>query len=183
MTKNAFTPHFKLQPRIANGDRAEIGSFPWHASMAVKYRGESTDADPTFCSGAILNEQWILTPAECINGAYAIRVDVGSVDINKPLISVYPDAFTIHPQYDNDKKKFKNNLALLRLPRNNQLDFSKSEGKYAPIRLPTRRQFDETFEGYESYLSGFGYPSIRMYLEIFILFHYISITTIEMVEN
>ncbi|XP_055308203.1 vitamin K-dependent protein C-like, partial [Sitodiplosis mosellana] len=161
LPKNAFTPHFKLKPRIANGNRAELGSFPWHASLAIKYRIDGSEMDPTFCSGTILNEKWILTPAQCIKGAKAIRVDIGSVDINKPLISVYPDAFTLHPQYDNSNNKFKNNLALLRLPEKSKLDFTKSEGRYAPIRLPTRRQIDETFEGMESYFSGFGYPSIR----------------------
>lgn len=161
IAKNAFTPHFKLKPRIANGNRADIGSFPWHASLAIKYRNSPPDADPTFCSGAILSEKWILTPAQCIQGAYGIRVDVGSVDINKPLISILPDAFTLHPQYDNSNLKFKNNIALLRLPENNKLDFSKSDGKYLPIRLPTRRQVDEEFIGQESYLSGFGYPSFR----------------------
>lgn len=166
MSKNAFTPHFKLKPRIANGNRAELGSFPWHASLAIKYRNSPPDADPTFCSGAILNEKWILTPAQCIQGAYGIRVDIGSIDINKPLLSILPDAFTLHPQYDNDNSKFKNDIALLRLPENNMLDFSKSDGKYLPIRMPTRRQVDEEFIGQESYLSGFGYPSIRTWINI-----------------
>lgn len=170
LPKNAFTSHFKLKPRIANGNRAELGSFPWHASLVIKYRSDSPDADQTFCSGAILNEKWILTTAQCVKGAYAIRVDVGSIDINKPLIRVLPDAFTLHPQYNNSNNKFKNNIALLRLSEKSQLDFTTSEGKYGPVRLPTRRQVDDTFDGYESYLSGFGYPSIRTYSQNFEIF-------------
>lgn len=170
LPKSAFTPHSKLEPRIAKGDRAELGSFPWHASLVIKYRNDKPEDDPTFCSGAILNEKWILTTAQCIKGATAIRVDVGSVDINKPLVSVYPDAFTLHPQYDNSNNKFKNNIALLRLNEKNQFDFSKSEGKYGPIRLPTRRQVDESFEEAQAYLTGFGYPSMRKYSKILVIF-------------
>lgn len=149
----------KLQPRIVNGDRAEIGEFPWHASLAIKYRQDNPTASPTFCSGAILNENWILSTADCIANAVTIRVDVGSTDINNPYLSVLPDAFILHPQFNTDK--FKNNIALVRLPEKSKLDFSDevSQRRYSPIRLPKRRQFSESFEKYEAYFSGFGISS------------------------
>lgn len=151
-----------MESRIINGTLAKVGDFPWHASFVIKYKGESTTAEPTFCSGAILNEKWILTPAECIQNAKTIRVDVGSIDINKPLISLYPDSFTPHPQYDQNK--FKNNIALLRLPANSLLNFSSEEtkGKLAPIRLPRKSQIEDEFVGSEAYFSSFGYPSPSM---------------------
>lgn len=135
-----------------------MGDFPWHALLVVKYRG-NTSPDPTFCSGAILNEEWIITSAECISKANTVRVDVGSVDINKPLVSVYPDALTLHPEYDVEKRK--NNIALLRLKGDDKLNFEKDEyrGKIGPIRLPSRRQVDENFEGFEAFLAGFGKSS------------------------
>lgn len=152
----------QIQPRIAIGDRAQIGEFPWHASLAIKYRENSASANPTYCSGAILNEKWILSTADCIENAISIRVDVGSVDINNPFLSVLPDAFTLHPQFNEDK--FKNNLALVRLPEKSKLIFTEevSQGRFAPIRLPKRRQSNESFEKYEAYFSGFGYSSQSM---------------------
>lgn len=152
----------KLQPRIVNGDRAQLGDFPWHASLVIKYRQDSATASPTFCSGAILNEYWILSTADCIANATSIRVDVGSVDINNPFLSVLPDAFIIHPQYNQDK--FKNNIVLLRLPESSKLIFSTevSQGRYLPVRLPKRRQINESFDNYEAYYSSFGYSSQSM---------------------
>lgn len=153
---------YNVEPRITNGKNAYLGAFPWHASLFIRYRSDSPDAEPSHCSGAILNEKWILTPAECIQNAKTIRVDVGSIDINKPLISLYPDSFTPHPQYDQNK--FKNNIALLRLPQNSLLNFSSEEakGKLAPIRLPRKSQIEDEFVGSEAYFSSFGYPSPSM---------------------
>lgn len=130
--------------------------------MFIRYRTDDANAEPSHCSGAILNEKWIITPAECIQNAATVRVDVGSIDVNKPLIKVYPDALTLHPQFE--RNKFKNNIALLRLPENNLLDFASEEakGKYGPIRLPRKSQMDDDFIGTESYFSGFGYPSAGM---------------------
>lgn len=147
------------EPFIANGNRANVGDFPWHASLFITYHSDAPNAEPSHCSGAILNEKWVLTPAECIFNSRTIRVDVGSVDINKPLISVFPDSFTLHPQYDQNK--FKNNIALLRLPSNSLLDFTseQTKGKIAPIRLPRKSQIDSDFVDAESYYSSFGYPS------------------------
>lgn len=152
-----------MQSRIINGTFAKVGDFPWHASFVIKYKGESATAEPTFCSGAILNEKWLLATADCIANAVTIRVDVGSVEINNPLVTVYPDGFILHPQFNKDK--FTNNIALLRLPENGKLNFSKenARGKYSPIRLPKRRQINESFDQYEGLMSGFGFSSQSMY--------------------
>lgn len=133
----------------------------------IKYRSDHSTADPTFCSGAILNENWIITPAECVAGASSLRVDIGSVDINSPAISVYPDAFTLHPEYN--KNKFKNNIALLRLSKDNTLNFDVAQGRYAPIRLPRRSEVHKTFEGAEGFFSGFGLPKFGLYSVHFIV--------------
>lgn len=148
-----------LRPRISNGHQARDGDFPWHVNLVIQYRTDGPNDAPTFCSAAILNEKWLLTQAECITGASKLRADFGSVHINKPLLSVYPDSYTLHPQYD--KNKFKNNIALLRLPE--KLDFIGANGKFAPVQLPSMRQIDELFVNKESYFTGYGYPSQRMY--------------------
>lgn len=160
MPKIERASSFKITGRIAGGNRAAVGDFPWHTSLVIKYPDDSVRS--AFCSGAILNEKWILTTADCVIGANGIRVDVGSVDINTPLLSVYPDAFVLHPQYDNSNNKFINNIAILRLSSKTMLNFTSvvAKNQYGPIRLPKKRQIDETFIGFESVFSGFGYPSI-----------------------
>lgn len=154
----------KTQPRILNGHRAMIGDFPWHASLVVKYRG-NTEAEPTFCSGAILSANWILTTADCVSNAATVRVDVGSIEINTPLVTVYPEGLIAHPKFKKDK--LQNNIALLHLSEKDKLNFDKEEarGKYSPVRLPT--QLDKSFEQYEGYMSGFGFPSKSKYLTRF----------------
>ncbi|XP_031617468.1 venom protease-like [Contarinia nasturtii] len=159
MVRNAFPSTFTVMPRIANGNRAEVGVFPWHAFLIIKYRTNKPEDPPTFCSGAILNEEWIISTAECLSNAVTVRVDVGSVNINTPSRSVYPYSSTLHPDYNNTNGLFKNNIALLRLSGENMLNFDGVNGEYAPVRLPNKRQINETFVGYESYFTGFGYPS------------------------
>lgn len=153
-------------PLIANGDRANVGDFSWHALLIIKYRSNKPEDAPTFCSGAILNEKWLLTPAKCLRNAKTIRVDVGSVNINQPWRTVYPDSYTIHSQYDNTNNLIKYNLALLRLAEKDKFNFgdANARGRYAKIELPTKRQVNETFIKHRSYFSGFGYTSKCMYL-------------------
>lgn len=123
---------------------------------------------PFYYSGFILNERWIIAPAHIIATAYSIRVDVGSVNISDPLVSVYPDAYTLHPKFNN--KTLKNNIALLQLTGENTLDFTsiRAIGKFAPIDLPRKSQIEKTFlEGeHTAFVSGFAFvnPSKCSYL-------------------
>lgn len=144
-----------ITPRITNGQRANTGQFPWHVSLVVQYRNDNTNA-LTFCGGVILNELWILAAADCVFNARTIRADIGSVNINRPDLHLYPDTFIIHPQYNPNR--FRNNLALLRLPLNRPIRFPQGPNpNYWPIRLPTLRQQNQTFEDEEAYFTGFGY--------------------------
>lgn len=149
MFKRAFSP----TPRISNGDTAAASDFPWHALLVIK--GQDVTTNETYCGGAILNEFWIISTAECLKNAKTVRIDVGSTNVSLPYRSVYPDAYTIHPEFD--EAVLGNNLALLRLSGVNALHFpSEASPRFAPIRLPQKRQQKENFEGFEAYFSGFG---------------------------
>lgn len=129
---------------------ANTGDFPWHTSLAIKYQKNDLTPYPSYHAGVILNEKWVIASAYAIAGAASIRIDVGSVNISDPLVSVYPDAYILHSNYS--KNKFKNNIALLRLSGENILDFTtkESKGKFLPIHLPRKDQIKKHFLLFES---------------------------------
>lgn len=126
--------------------------------LAVQYRNDNTNRI-TFCGGAILNDLWILATGDCVANARTIRVEAGTVLLTRPAVTVFPELYIVHPQYNPNR--FRNNLALLRLPLNRPFFFpSGPNPHFFPVRLPTLRQRNATFEGQESYFSGFGYTSL-----------------------
>lgn len=144
-----------IPKKISFGLKAKLGEYPWHVQLAVKYRNDKDKSNVSYCNGAILNKNWIITIADCISNARWIQISVGSIEFNKSALVVYPDKFFIHPEYSTTKPR--NNLALLRLDKNNTLNFPKgSLPNFAAVRLPQRRQYNELFEGYEAYFSGYG---------------------------
>lgn len=64
----------KIQPRIINGVDSQRGQFPYYAYLELFRSSKSGSA----CGAAILNENWLLTAAHCIepNIVY-IRVHLG----------------------------------------------------------------------------------------------------------
>lgn len=147
--------------RVTNAPRARLGQFPWHALLAVQYRNDHPSRI-TFCGGAILNELWFLATADCISNARAIRIELGTVQLSRPAVTVYPELFIVHPQYN--PTRFRNNLALLRLPLNRPLYFPNGPNpSYYPVRLPSLRQLNASFVGQEAVFTGFGYTSISKF--------------------
>lgn len=143
--------------RITYAPRAQLAQFPFHALLVVQYRNDNTNRF-TYCGGAILNELWFLATADCITNARTIRIELGTVQLTRLPVTVYPELSVIHPQYDVNR--FRNNLALLRLPLNRPLYFpSGPNPSYYPVRLPSLRQLNATFEGEDTYFTGFGYTT------------------------
>lgn len=147
------TVSIQFQPRITNGIQAPLGQFPWHALLAIQY---NNDNRVTYWNGVILNNLWILTNADAVVNARTIRADIGHVVSSYPALTVYPDSYTIHPQFNQNN--FVNNLALVRMPLNRPIQFPDGPNPpFAPIRLPTLRQQYALFEDSEAYFSGWGF--------------------------
>lgn len=79
--------------------------------------------------------------------------------MSDPLLSVYPDAYTLHPKFNN--VTLENNIALLRLSDENILKFAskKAIGKFKPINLPKQDLIDEMLqrEEYTAFMSAFSF--------------------------
>lgn len=95
-----------IQERIVGGNTAEPDQFPYHIQLRRNaiYR----------CGGAILDAQWILTSADCVNGvdANTFTVLVGSIKYTGDGGTSYDVEKTFrHPHYG----MFKNDIGLVKV--------------------------------------------------------------------
>ena len=67
--------------KIVGGEPAEAGRFPWQVSLGVSWI--ANPARGHFCGGSIINKDWILTAAHCVDGntAESIIVTAGTHDL------------------------------------------------------------------------------------------------------
>lgn len=142
-----------------------IGVFPWFASLEIRTQREPNRE--VYCGGAILNELWIITSADCLINARSVQVFAGSVQF-RGGVTVTADSYYTHPSYTANN--FANNLALLRIRQQQAFIFTNSPtATLAPIRLPSLRQENVSFNDEEVYFQGFGYTAFGMSISVFLL--------------
>lgn len=158
------TRGFKYDGRIANGETAADGQFPWYAQMVV-----IDDLYPVHvCGASILTPRVLLTAAHCLTGNIADYFQRGKVDFRVGSNLAFsgdvmqPRSYLLHPRYDGTD----HDIALVFLwhpiP---HLDYplgpppSKEIHRYRPnaVCLPQDGQY---FGDYISYdLCGMGYTN------------------------
>ncbi|XP_066288262.1 ovochymase-1-like [Branchiostoma lanceolatum] len=130
--------------KIVGGNVAAPGSYPWQ--VALKHKVNYAH----FCGGALLNENWVVTAAQCVDGdspAEQFVVTVGEHDLNNSPDWNYVGSIFINPIYSPDTVE--NNIALLKLwPPVSQNDHVQ------PICLP--KQGFETPPGTIVTVTGWG---------------------------
>src|SRR6478672_11851146 len=91
---------------------APIAFAPWAAALKVK--GGLGSREVYFCGATLINAQWALTEANCVDGVSPkdVSLQYGS-DILSEAQTALVDKITIHPSYL--RENFQNSIALIRL--------------------------------------------------------------------
>ncbi|XP_028137416.1 trypsin-1 [Diabrotica virgifera virgifera] len=96
---------------LDGGTEATDGQFPWVVSLQSNFLFVNTHV----CGGVILNENWVLTSAECegaANKVVAGAVKLQGADPNKQTVDI--ERWVVHPDY-NSQVVGPNDIALVKL--------------------------------------------------------------------
>jgi secreted trypsin-like serine protease len=102
------------QSRIIGGDLADAGQFPFSAAIY-----KSTPDGTFFCGGTLLNQEWILTAGQCVDGATLFTIRLGSNNLNSNDPNgqrLATDSYVLHPDYNPDTVENDLGLIKLRMP-------------------------------------------------------------------
>lgn len=107
-----------IRPSVIGGVVSPAGDYPWMGAL-VSIGGENEDlTDAQFCGCSLIDENWILTAAHCLDGLRVgeIAVAFGNGDLSGENIVVPIDLIVMHPEYF-DVLSLDNDMALARLVR------------------------------------------------------------------
>lgn len=84
---DAKSSSFKYQPRIFNGNVAELAHFPYQASLRnLKKQFDGSIQSQHYCGGSVISDIWILTAAHCM-----AKLNL-NLDENQ---SIFPDVIVV----------------------------------------------------------------------------------------
>ncbi|WP_094752135.1 trypsin-like serine protease [Psychromonas sp. CD1] len=110
--------HADISSRIIGGIEANNNDWPFMILMKSK-----NDSTYNLCGASLIAKQWVLTAAHCIfnnkkekRPLNTISLFIGEYDLNNSnVIGISPIEIYTHPDYDS--QTFKNDIALLKLPK------------------------------------------------------------------
>uniref|UniRef100_A0A3Q2EES9 Peptidase S1 domain-containing protein n=1 Tax=Cyprinodon variegatus TaxID=28743 RepID=A0A3Q2EES9_CYPVA len=134
-----------LNTRIVGGEAAPPGSWPWQVSLHISKH---------FCGGSLINDQWVLTAAHCVESFWNSPNNVSAYlgrqsqeESNPNEVNRRASNITIHPDYNSSTVD--NDIALIRL--SEPVNFT---SYISPVCLAAS---DSTFySGVESWVTGWG---------------------------
>ena len=147
-------------PRIVGGQGTTINQFPYQVAIINNPYNPGNIYNNQFCGGSILNSQWILTAAHCMDGQLptGVAVAVGVTDLTQPQTGniFLVDQIYIHPGWNPITTQ--NDLALMHLAQ--PIDFF-STYTAAPIQIVTPADVAAglTDPGVMSTITGWGNTS------------------------
>ncbi|XP_063229584.1 brachyurin-like [Bacillus rossius redtenbacheri] len=145
-------PHnLTVGSRIVGGEEATQHAFPYQVALFLPVQGGTS-----FCGGSILNQEWILTAAHCVDELVGpVEVVLGAHNIRtveSSQVSLVGSEIHIHPEWN--RAILQNDVALIKLPK--KISYN---AYIQPIRLPSKSQESKTFANDQGTVSGWGRPS------------------------
>ncbi|CAG2061082.1 unnamed protein product [Timema podura] len=130
--------------RIANGEFAYRDQFPHHALIIIDNYGT--------CGGSLIDVSYILTTAYCTLQGSTFYVALGLTDMDtadSDVVTLISRTAIIHESYNS--ADFSNNIAIIKLHDSVTLSFF-----VRLVSLPSFSDSDNTFEGQDVQVSGWG---------------------------
>ncbi|XP_044038024.1 tryptase-2-like [Siniperca chuatsi] len=141
----------EVRSSIVGGQDAPKGSWPWMVHLNITSDG----INKWRCGGTILNSEWLLTAANCLDeqrkpNLARSMVWVGSHNLQKESTRYMGILYVIrHPEYRALSTGYVNDIALIKLKK--KMKFSQN---VAPVGLPS---VDDTFgSSSECWITGWG---------------------------
>lgn len=140
----------KKTPKIVGGEPAPVGLYPWQASLMVSWIASPSDAH--FCGGSVLNAEWILTAAHCMENLKPqdFHVATGTNHLRPGVARSNAEIQIVHSGYNSDT--YDNDIALVKLRQPIVIGTT-----VKPIRQMTPENEASVFvEGQPLFASGWG---------------------------
>ncbi|XP_076042406.1 brachyurin-like [Oratosquilla oratoria] len=146
-TESCGTVSEKVTPRIVGGTEATPHAYPWQAALFINSQ---------FCGGALISDEWVLTAAQCTNGASLIKVTLGAHNIQ--MIEPTQVSMTSYEFYEHDNNMtsifLMNDIALIKLPE--KVPFNEY---IQPVCLPHKSDKGDCMVGKNVTVAGWGMKS------------------------
>ena len=134
-----------ISPKVVGGTTVSVAPT-WMAALWI-----DTGSGIDFCSGTLIDTQWIMTAAHCVEmgNAPVITAQIGQADITEPANLAVVDKIVISPNYDSDTMY--GDIALLHI----------TTPQYVPtVTLPYRNaSSSELYVGFQMRVYGWGETS------------------------
>lgn len=157
---------FKLDSRIINGVPSYKGQFPYYTFMLI----DIDEDNQQICGGAIIDKEWILTAAHCVNGTQGVSLVVGSWKLpdrneTRQFFKVDLSQIVLHANYS--RKPNQNDIALIRLSEPIQFN------KYVkPVKLSSKCESTENLDvlvvgnGIQDEAEDYKMPAVLQYTKL-----------------
>ncbi|XP_063707215.1 brachyurin-like [Culicoides brevitarsis] len=135
--------------RIVGGLEAREGQFPYQAALFV-----STSQGTFFCGGSLVNNDYVLTAAHCVDIADSVEVVLGAHNIRENEQSqkkfvVPKENIKFHENWNANQ--IRNDIAILRLPE--RVTFNE---RIQAIELPRHKDRENSYAQEPCTTSGWG---------------------------